>query len=252
MKFRLKFFALHLLTSVCILALVWGALYLGWYRWPGWYVSGALGIAGIMAMVDVVLGPSLTLFIANPNKERTELFRDISFIGGAQLVALIYGAFTLWHGRPLYYTYSEGFLEMIQAGDFNPAQVALGEQLNPQFAPHWYSTPRWVYAPLPKDEQTANKIVQSSVAGGDDVTQMPRYYRPWEEALPQMLKNRQVASRMAGLGPSDQKIAAQRVKELGLDAEQPQVLPMLGRHSKPLVAVIDSATGQIKTWIRVD
>src|ERR1700759_485725 len=129
MKFRLKFFGLHLLTSVCILALVWGVLYFGWYRWPGWYVSGALGIAGIMAAVDVVLGPSLTLIIANPNKARAELYRDISFIGGAQLIALLYGAFTLWHGRPLYYTYSEGFLEMIQAGDFSPAEVALGEQL---------------------------------------------------------------------------------------------------------------------------
>ena len=251
MKFRFKLFGLHLLTSACVLTLVWGALYAGWYRWPGWYLSGVLGVAAIMAAVDVVLGPSLTLIIANPNKSRRELARDISIIAAVQLTGLIYGAVTMWHGRPLYYTYSERFLEMVQASDLQPDQVALGQKLNPQLAPHWYSLPRWIYAPLPKDDQLAGKIRTSAIKGGNDVIQMPRYYRPWEDALPEMRKNLRLLGKMTELGLHDKQVAAERMKLRGFAADQPTVLPMMGR-GKPLVAVIDPATAQIKALIPVD
>ena len=39
MRFRLRFFGLHLVASVVVLTLVLGSFYLGWYRWPGWYLA---------------------------------------------------------------------------------------------------------------------------------------------------------------------------------------------------------------------
>jgi hypothetical protein len=179
MKFRLKAFALHLLSSACVLSLALGGLYVGWYHWPGWYLAGALSIALMMIGIDVVLGPLLTLLVANPNKPRRELARDIAIIVVVQLVAAGYGFTTLWNGRPLYYTYSSGWLEMVQAQELDPEQVALGRKLNPDLAPHWYSLPRWIYAPLPEDKDVAREIVSSSVfGGGTDVTKRPRYYKP--------------------------------------------------------------------------
>ena len=44
MKFRLKAFGLHLAASTCALTLILGGLYLGWYRWPGWYLTGVLHV----------------------------------------------------------------------------------------------------------------------------------------------------------------------------------------------------------------
>ena len=251
MAFRFRLFGLHLLTSACLLSLVWGVLFFGWYRWPGWYLAGALGVTAIMAGVDIVLGPSLTLLIANPKKPRRELVRDISMIGTVQLVALIYGAITLWHGRPLYFTYSERFLEMVQAEDLNSEQVALGRQLNPTLAPHWWSLPRWIYVPLPKDQKKAEQIMAEAITGGDDVIQMPRYYQPWANGLPEMRRNLRIVDKMTELGTKDRKIAAERMRKLGFAPDQPVALPMLGR-GKPLVAVIDPTTAEIKALIRVD
>jgi hypothetical protein len=251
MKFRFQAFGLHLLGSACLIALVLGGLYFGWYRWPGWYLAGALDIVLIMVGIDVVLGPLMTLIIANPNKPRRVLARDIGIIVAVQLVAFGYGFTTLWHGRPLYYTYSVRFLEMVQASDLSPEQVALGQQLNPRFAPHWYSLPRWIYAPLPTDDAAAAKIVGSAVTGGDDVIQMPRFYKPWSEAIPDIRKNLRVLNTMTELAPDYQGIAAARLKQLGYSADEPRLLPMVG-HGKPLVAVMDPATAQIKEWIRVD
>src|SRR5215472_10204488 len=125
MRFRLKAFGLHLLGSVSALFLVLGSLYLGWYRWPGWYLSSALHIVGIVVLVDLVLGPTLTLIVANPGKPRRELARDVAIIVTVQLVALIYGATTLWGGRPLYYAFSVNSLDMVQASDIDGHERAL-------------------------------------------------------------------------------------------------------------------------------
>ena len=251
MKFRLKAFGLHLLGSACLLALALGGLYLGWYRWPGWYLAGALTIALVMSGVDVVVGPLLTLLIANPRKPRRELARDIGIIVAVQLVAAGYGVTTLWNGRPLYYTYSEKYLEMVQAQDISPEQVALGQKLNPGLAPHWYSLPRWIYAPLPKDSQLADKIAHDAFAGGEDVIDMPRYYQPWDDGLPDLRQHLQPLDKMTNIFNNDKQIAAQRLQQMGVARDQPVTLPMLGR-GKPLVAVIDPATAKIAALIRVD
>jgi hypothetical protein len=57
MKFRLKAFGLHLSASAFVLTLTLGTLYLGWYRWPGWYLADVSRVVVIMVGVDVVLGP---------------------------------------------------------------------------------------------------------------------------------------------------------------------------------------------------
>src|SRR6267378_7477920 len=100
MRFRLKAFGLHLSASATLLTLILGSLYLGWYRWPGWYLTGVLHVVVILAIVDLALGPTLTLIVANPRKPRRELTRDIGIIVTVQIAALVYGAATLWHGRP--------------------------------------------------------------------------------------------------------------------------------------------------------
>src|SRR5450755_914411 len=99
MKFRLRAFGLHLAGSCCVLALVLGSFYLGWYRWPGWYLSGVLSVVAVMCVVDLALGPILTMIVANPDKARRTLARDITIIVAVQAAALVYGTITLWLGR---------------------------------------------------------------------------------------------------------------------------------------------------------
>ncbi len=157
MRFRLKAFGLHLLASATVLTLILGTLYLGWYRWPGWYLTDVKQVVFVMIGVDVVLGPSLTFIIANNSKPRRELARDIAIIVVVQLCALIYGATQLWNGRPLYYAFSESVLQLVQAYDINAEEAARGRRENAEFAPHWYSLPRWIWAPLPQDPKKAKR-----------------------------------------------------------------------------------------------
>ena len=180
MRFRLRAFGLHVAASALLLGLIIGTLYLAWYRWPGWYLAGSLQVTLVLVAVDVVLGPLLTLVVAAPSKSRGQLTRDLGVIVAVQLVALGYGSLSLWNGRPLYYVFSEKWLQMVQAYDIEPAERLLADQAHAPFAPHAYSLPRWVWAPLPTDPAERKKFEGT----GADVTMMPRYYRSFDAGLP--------------------------------------------------------------------
>ena len=251
MKFRLRAFGLHLLGSATALLTVFGVLYLAWYRWPGWYLSGAAHVVPIVVAVDLALGPLITLLIASPSKPLRTLARDIGVIVAVQLLALGYGAVTLWMGRPLYYTFSVDCLEMVQSSELKPEQIALARRQNPGFVPHWYSLPQWIWVPLPDDPQEAIKIVTDATFGGTDVIQMPRYYRPWQEGLPKLAKQLRTVDKAQGFSPAEKQLLRQHLARLGVTADQPVVLTMWGRE-RPLLAVFDQASLRIRAILKAD
>jgi hypothetical protein len=244
MKFRLKAFSLHLLSSATVLTLILGSLYLGWYRWPGWHLTDVTQVVLVMVCVDVVLGPTLTFIIANQKKSRRELTRDIGIIVVVQLCALIYGSVSLWNGRPLYYAFSESVLQLVQAYDIEAAEADAGRRQNPGLAPHWYSLPRWIWAPLPQASDEREKIVASAVTGGDDVISMPKYFKPWEDGLPSLRKQLKKVDDVAYFAKSEKKKLKERMKAAGLADDQLNTMPLTGR-GHPLLAVFDPVTLKI-------
>jgi hypothetical protein len=253
MRFRLKAFGLHLLASACALSLVLGGLYLGWYHWPGWYLTAVGRILIIVCSVDLVLGPTLTLIIANPRKPRRTLARDIAVIAAVQLVALIYGATTLWQGRPLYYTFSANRLETVQASDLNDEEIVRAAKENPAFAPRWYSRPRWVWAPLPDDPDKAAAIVQSTTfEGGQDVIDMPRYFKPWEAGLVALQRQLKSLGDIRYFSKPEQQTLRERMIQRGLNPEERNALVMWGGTSRRLLAVFDLQSLKIRALIRPD
>jgi len=251
-RFRLKAFSLHLLGSACVLALVLGALYLGWYRWPGWYLTGVLHVTAILAGVDLTLGPLFTLLIANPGKPRRELARDIAVIVALQILALGYGTATLWRGRPLYYTFSVDRLEIVQASEIPADEIALALKQNPRFAPHWYSRPRWVWAPLPDDPAEQSRIMAGAISGeGADIIQMPRYFKDWRLGHDALRKQLKPVDQFSIFTKAEQKVLKERLNQHGLAPDQADTLFLTG-HDRPLLAVFDRDTLHLRAILRAD
>jgi hypothetical protein len=249
MRFRLKALGLHLLASACVLSLILGTLYVGWYRWPGWYLTDVTQVVIVMAGVDVVVGPLLTFIIARASKPRRELVRDVSMIVAVQLCALIYGTMSLWNGRPLYYAYSETVLQLVQAYDIEAEESDLGRRQNPEFAPHWYSVPRWIWAPLPQDTDARQKIVTSAITGGDDVISMPQYFKSWEQGTPALRKQLKHVDDVAYFAGSDKKKLKERMRAAGFATDQLNSIPLTGR-GRPLLAVFDPTTVKLTAILK--
>jgi hypothetical protein len=242
---------LHLLSSAAVMALIMGSLYIGWYRWPGWYLADASRVALVMLLVDVGLGPLLSFVIASPRKPRRALARDVAAIIVVQLAALAYGVISLWNGRPLYYAFSENCLSLVQAYDIDSADAALGRARNPAFAPHWYSLPRWIWAPLPDDTAQAQKIIGSAVSGGADVTAMPIYYRSFAAGLPALRKQLQKVDDIKFFSLNQKQVLKRRMRAAGMPTDQANALAFTGR-AHPLLAVFDPATLQVTATFKFD
>jgi hypothetical protein len=244
MKFRLKAFSLHLLGSATALTLILGTLYFGWYRWPGWYLADAKTVVAVLVGVDLVIGPLMTFVIASKIKSRRELTRDIGIIVAIQICALVYGATSLWSGRPLYYAFSENVLQMVQAYDIDSQESELGRQQNAQLAPQWYSLPRWIWAPLPSDPEEAKKIVTGAITGADDVISMPRYFKPWEQGLPSLRGHLKKVDDVSYFSRGEKKKLKELMQASGFGIDQSNTMPLTGR-SRPMLAVFDVANLKI-------
>jgi hypothetical protein len=244
MSFRWRAFGTHLAGSALVLTLVLGTLYVGWYHWPGWYVTDAPLVLGLVCAVDLLIGPVLTLAVANPAKLRKVFARDVAAILTVQIVALALGASTLWRGRPLYYTFSTDRLEVVQASEISERERLLAQQQNPGLSPHWYSRPRWVWVPLPDDAASAEKIVNGVLMGGPDIIQMPRYFRPWEQGLTALRKELKPVTELQAMSGGQKEALRARLSRFGVATDKSNAITLWA--AKRVVVVFDPTTMERK------
>jgi len=250
MRFRLRAFGLHLLGSTVVLTLVLGSFYLGWYRWPGWYLTDASTVLAVLVGVDLALGPMLTLVVAQSTKPRAELRRDIAVIVVVQISALLYGTVSLWMGRPLYYAFSESVLQLVQSYDISAGELALGRSQNAELTPHWYSLPRWIWAPLPQDPDERARIVSAALSGGDDVISMPRYYQSWEQGLSTLQRQMKQVDHVAYFSPGQKQGLKAAMGTAGLPVDQFNAIPLTGRGA-PLLVVFDPVSLRLRAYCKL-
>lgn len=248
MGFRFKAFAWHLAGSASALTLTLGLLYLGWYHWPGWYLADMPTVLAILVGVDVIVGPLLTFIVADHAKARRVLARDLGAILLVQLVAFGYGVTTLWNGRPLYYAFSENCLSLVQAQDIETAAAAAARAHHAEFAPTWYSLPRWIWAPLPTDSTAADKIVESAISGGYDVTALPEYYKPWASGRAALHDQLKRVDEIKFFSSKEKKLLKERLKAAGLETDLENGIALTGR-KRPLLAVFDPSNLRLIAYI---
>lgn len=95
---RLQAFTIHLAFSFVLFIILSGLILLRWYPDEHWYLGGLTGVA-IVAAVDFILGPTLTLVVYKEHKKSLKL--DLLCILAVQLSALTYGAWSINQGRPI-------------------------------------------------------------------------------------------------------------------------------------------------------
>lgn len=102
-KIRTRFAAsgFHFLVSLSVFSLLVGILLWFWYPTPFFSASGGWQGLRLVAAVDLVLGPLLTLVIFNPQKSRRELSIDIAVVVLIQMTAFLWGIRTVYEQRPV-------------------------------------------------------------------------------------------------------------------------------------------------------
>lgn len=105
-KNRWHAFGIHLLISLVIFIAMCLIIVLFWY--PGMLFATEGGWQGVrlIAGIDFVIGPTLTLIVYN--KAKKELKYDLAIIGLLQAICITYGMYVVHNSRPAVIAYADG------------------------------------------------------------------------------------------------------------------------------------------------
>lgn len=151
---RIKAGLIHFCLSLSIFTVVFLAIFTFWYPEPFFTTEGGWQGLKIVASIDVVLGPLLTLVIFNPSKSIRQLSIDMGIIVALQLVALVWGVFTVYQHRPVAIVFWDDSFLTVAAADLTEQNYPL-ENLR-QFS---QTNPALIYAQRPVSNADIKRVL---------------------------------------------------------------------------------------------
>jgi hypothetical protein len=235
LKRRFVAAGLHLLAGFAVALCVTIPLVFWLYPSPFFEASGGAHLLLLILLVDVVLGPLLTFLVFDERKK--SLKKDIAFIIGVQLLALVYGLYATALSRPVYMTYVVDRFETVSAAEADPKELALAPDGFKEIA---WGHPKIAYAKRPEDQEKRNEILLASIHGVD-IKQLFRYYRPIEEVREQILSRAKTIDELKKLNGTAE---VDKILNLLPSSDKLLFVPLQGK-KRDLTALINSQTGQL-------
>lgn len=166
---------LHLLLSLTAVGATVAAVIL-WCFPGGLQRTSDIGhMFKLMLLVDVVLGPLLTLLVYKPGKKGMKF--DLACIAVLQLAFLTYGALTLWKSRPLYLVGTQESFTVVFANEVDAKAIETGRE---KHWPRFHATGPWLVAIDVGSKKAKSALALAWINGADPVRD-PTRYRPYAE-----------------------------------------------------------------------
>ena len=244
-KFRACTIHLGLSLGVAILAAA--LVFWLWFPPPFRALSGGRELFLLVAGVDVVIGPLVTLVVFNPRKSRREKWLDFSVIGVLQLAALGYGLHTIYGSRPVHAVFEYNRFRVVHAGDIPPqflARTPVGIKALPLSGPTWLSL-----RPLVGSE-VADYTMQAM--GGVEVAAHPELWQPYDAGRAAIVAAARPASQLLARFPQQADAIRQGVAQSGRAIDALRFLPIQGRKGVVWTVLLDATTAQPLAFVPLD
>lgn len=180
---RLRAAGIHFALSAAVFAATMVLILAYWY--PGFHFTVDGGWQGlrIMAGVDLVLGPALTLIIFNPFKARRLIVFDLACIGLTQLGALAWGFYAIHSQRPVAVSFHDDAFYAVPAEPLRIEDYPV-ERLRTLSDRH----PALVYSRPAEGEQESQRAALQALVGGVAAHEDPFFFQPfapnWAAVMP--------------------------------------------------------------------
>ncbi len=126
-----KAFAIHLTLSLLIFSSLVFAMLMWWFPGELFFLDGGWQGLKIVALIDLVLGPVLTLMLYKPQKKG--LLMDMSLIAAFQLAALGYGFYATHQQRTVAVVFADkGFVTLSADAAANAHQELMNKNETPR------------------------------------------------------------------------------------------------------------------------
>ena len=172
---RWKAAAIHLAISASIAVMVLVLFLLVWYPPPLFQADGGFRLLRTILIVDVVLGPLLTLVVFKSGKKGLKF--DLWVIGTLQVAALVFGMHVAFQARPAWIAVMPHRATVIHAN----------EVYEPEKSERYSRAPLWGPEPVavrePENEEERQALFEDFFAGVPDIDYRPERYLPLEEGM---------------------------------------------------------------------
>jgi hypothetical protein len=236
---RVRAASLHLGISVIVCMVSVATMVLVWYPPPLFQLLGGFELLLLLVGVDVTLGPLLTLVVFKSGKKGLKF--DLSVIALMQLSALIYGASVVFVARPCYMVFVRDRFELVRIADIEPARLA--EAKIERFRGFPWGGPQYIGSVLPTDPKEVQDLILSSLQGGADVAQLPKYYADLDVVRTAMVQRSMPLDALKMLNPEAVASIDRLPEELGRKESELGFLPLQIRRS--FVTVIVDKTARL-------
>lgn len=238
---RWKASAIHLAISAVIATAVLMLFLLLWYPPPLFQADGGFRLLRTILVVDVVLGPLLTLVVFKSGKRGLKF--DLWVIGALQVLALVFGMRVAFEARPAWIAVMPYRATVIHANEvFEPENSERFAR-----APLWGPRPVAVREPATEDERQA--LFEDFFAGLPDIDFRPAHYLPLEERMEAIAAEADPLQRRMDRSPAAGTFYREWLADRGrLSAEGLYVLPLLASVEE-LEVVLDARDASIVGYV---
>jgi hypothetical protein len=226
-------FATHLGISFVIFLVILSFIVFEWYPPPFFSSDGGWQGIRIIAGVDLVLGPMLTLIVFKPGKPGLKF--DMTVIGIVQACALAWGIWTVHHERPIATVFVENYFVPVTY-----YQIKGGGMTRNKLRAFGDKAPYWIYSDLPTDDNALQKVRLEAIRMGRPLFKFTEYYSPMDAKAIQIIKAR---SLNMSEWVSNKPIAKQRYEtflQRHHQGENLLFLPWHAREKYKIIAVNDN------------
>ena len=236
---KLKVSLVHLSISIAAISIALVITIELYYPNIFFYLQSSFDAVKILILVDIILGPLITLIIFKPNKKGLKF--DLYVIACLQISALAYGLNILYKERPIYLVYSADRFEVITSSDIDLSRLA-----NENLKPSPFSEVKVVNAKLPDDSRLREIILFEALSGGKDVHLRPEHY---QEGLPKDKIRKKSLNILAVLQQTANPELKQWVDRHNI--EDFYYFPVIGKKKMGL-AILEKDSFEISSFLKVN
>ena len=169
---RWKASGIHLLISILVVGSILLALLFTWYPPAIMGISKADKLIYLLAGVDIVIGPLLTLIVFKTGKPSLKF--DLSVIALLQICALSFGLYTIWQSRPVFMVAADDRFYLVFANEIDPEALSLAKEKE-------YSSLSLTGAKLVSASAPVDLSKTISFGSIPDIQNQPQYFGKYEK-----------------------------------------------------------------------
>ncbi|MCX0339017.1 TfpX/TfpZ family type IV pilin accessory protein [Acinetobacter radioresistens] len=189
-----KFLVYHIFSSLGIALLLIILIFFIWYPEPLTQAVGVTHIFLILLAIDIIMGPVLGFIVYKEGKKTLKM--DLSIVILLQALALGYGVYSIFKGRPAWLVYNVDRFEVVRNNEIITDHI---EQAQPKYQQPSWLKPQFVAVEFARDSQIRQKEMFAEVLAGISIAQRPERYVSFSQAKTQLQQHAQSLSTLKQL-----------------------------------------------------